>query len=407
MNQFDPGKASDYSSEVALGTDPQSSPLNETFNKERETLPEPTWDLYESLVLINKLIDAECTRLNVPTPKPLVIDQILFLKPWDFQAKWNCSPNIAGMTHFEETPRIDISDRSDNFNQLERIIEDEIDRALEELASSDTDSDQDLLDRAWEEAEKQFGECPEGEEGSYADKYVYDRLDELFLERDGYYLEMKRALSDKIDLLNRECRQHVLLHEALHVASKLAENQWGYSTYLPNERKIFESLNEAVTEKICHELSHERKLGREQLQELLDQYHELEYNDEFAITETVAELLPPSYEGDILVLDALIKRISLRQEVPNEMIWDRIKRGYFLGEKLHLAEIERVLEPGALRAYAFCQANSKNSELFLQYLEAESKEEQEQYFEQLLLSLPEGEQTRIRRLRERKLDSKL
>lgn len=378
-------------------------------------LPEASWKLSENLQMIHALLQQECTALGVAVPACIQENQIRILPKHEYEKKWAEFPKSIGIAYLDNGHFIDIKDERDDFKYLEHAIIWNAEYALERLASGSEDSDSSddaLCKEAWDEAEALYGSCPEGSEDEFFTEHVDQILKEKYKDRDEYYKMVIAETPKKIDRIHREMQRKVLLHESLHVASHVNQKftdtmseTWlsirvGYAIHRPEPRqKIFESLNEAVTEKLTRELLHEMKDATQVLQECIETYNDDEWSSDLQINEVAEKLLPPSYKKDIQLLEALIEKIAHTRNVPKQDIWSKIKKGYFSGEMLHLREIERVLEPGALRLYASCSADSNDSDAFLRYLNATSKAEKNQLFQQMLARLPEWEQKKIRHAR--------
>ncbi len=170
---------------------------------------------------------------------------------------------------------------------------------------------------------------------------------------------------------SREQFAHLMMHEALHPRGfqryygNAATDTWlnsrtGSAIITPRQKAVnnfrteplryFGSLNESVVEALALEL-----LQQEGHAAAVDNYGE-----------------------DRKLLQDILRIIARKNGVEIMDVWRTFKRSNFTGELMHLRELERALEPGALRLYAHVDAgNSKMIAGMREYLTATDPSEKE------------------------------
>ncbi len=152
-----------------------------------------------------------------------------------------------------------------------------------------------------------------------------------------------------------------MLHESLHMASfgkyyfdseeknkklKLKSYRSGY--FLQERRgeahSHFKGFNEAITDKIVKEIF---------------ATHRDEILEEFNVTpEEQRSVL--YYNEYINILNVIIAGIAKKTNESEDLIWWKIKRGYFTGEMMHLREIEKIYGKNSLKVLAMLGGDATN-----------------------------------------------
>ena len=153
---------------------------------------------------------------------------------------------------------------------------------------------------------------------------------------------------------------HVQLHEMTHAISKakhivevneaddgndmkVQQYRSGYYFVSKKYPEGFVAFNEAVTEKLTCELM-DRKV--DYIRARMSVYG----SDKSYVS------FKDHYKEQIKVLDAIIERVAEYKREAVTQTWDRLKRGYFSGEMMHLRDIERAIGRGMLRKLAGMQS---------------------------------------------------
>lgn len=178
-------------------------------------------------------------------------------------------------------------------------------------------------------------------------------------------------------------------HEAVHMASYHAhelvnikgreKTQFGTYRigYDISTSSRFQRFNEGVTELITLEL--------------LDDHRE-EMEKEFPVSEKEKEAASIKYYNfEINLLQKIIVGISQRHGEALELVWDRIKRGFFSGHMMHLRGVERVFGPGALIVLAALDdklppglSGDEDQQLTMRFFTTSDEAEKEEIAEKLL-----------------------
>lgn len=162
-----------------------------------------------------------------------------------------------------------------------------------------------------------------------------------------------------------------MLHEALHVLSfekyflnthgELHLYRQGYEVMNPEvEHSNFGGLNEMIVDKLAA---------------ILFFRHAKELVEEFKVKHKTIRGYDPA------ILDKIIEKVATTKGEKQSEVWQRLKRGLFTGEMMHLKDIERTFGKGSFRVIAFYKCGIEgvpDEELrnkILRYLETNDEEE--------------------------------
>lgn len=207
------------------------------------------------------------------------------------------------------------------------------------------------------------------------------------------YFEAQRAMYINAETFSKRMEKYyATLHEATHAAAvhqtrvkekdgkpKIAVLKCGYgTTYLSEKGKFiyqFNGFNEAVTEKITRETATK---------------HQEEIAKEFGLSKEEMISVPDCYGDFLKILDAAVKKTAEKSSETEEAVWEKIKKGYFEGEMMHLREIERACGAGALRILAAIgespdfASRRQTSEMILIYFQTEDEAEKDEIADLIL-----------------------
>ncbi|HOX10980.1 MAG TPA: hypothetical protein P5323_00485 [Candidatus Moranbacteria bacterium] len=176
-------------------------------------------------------------------------------------------------------------------------------------------------------------------------------------EKSNKYLERTKEAYGSADI----CRLHNLIHEETHAISKnvcigweqsfiypenpargeMGQEQSGYynsSRYgnLPYEGyggNAFNTLNEAVAEKISREITLEyiafSNWPKDEVKKFEESYKQ-------------GSLL--HYKQEVIMLNAIIRKISENNKISEQTIWDALKKGFIKGERFESHEVVKLFE---------------------------------------------------------------
>lgn len=192
--------------------------------------------------------------------------------------------------------------------------------------------------------------------------------------------------NNKVILKNRFGFLKTLLHESIHHAGHLKSyvvkskekdyfNPYrsGYkiiNRFDKKERIILEGFNEGVVERLTRELIEK---NREYIEKNL-KISEQEKNNNIQKTH--------SYDLNVDLIKVLTESLSKKEEVPEQQVWDRFKRGHFTGEMMHLRSIEKLYGKGSLRVLGVFGDKKKKEEI-IGYFTTSSPEERKKMYEDM------------------------
>lgn len=191
--------------------------------------------------------------------------------------------------------------------------------------------------------------------------------------------------NNKDVLKNRFGFLKTLLHESIHHAGhlksyvKLKEKDYfnpyrsGYkiiNRFDKKERIILEGFNEGVVERLTRELIEKnRKYIEEELK-----ISEKEKNNNIQKTH--------NYDLNVDLVKVLSTSLSKKEEIPEQEVWDRFKRGHFTGEMMHLRSIEKLYGKGSLRVLGALGDKNKKDKI-ISYFTTSSPEERKKMYEDM------------------------
>lgn len=185
--------------------------------------------------------------------------------------------------------------------------------------------------------------------------------------------------------INRELLQfETLLHEMIHMAgaqkyqvtsqNMVGSYRIGYASYTHESAEpMLKGFNEAVVEAITMTLI--RKNAALLQKDIGADFLQIEESD----------LYPYLYHTQMLAL--IIKRISELKNEKVEQVRDRIFRGHFTGDMMHLRDIEKAYGKKALRVIALWGDNEDDTETqneIVRYLKEPSQEKRDALAESIL-----------------------
>lgn len=201
-------------------------------------------------------------------------------------------------------------------------------------------------------------------------------------------IEESAAFINNGTMDNRWKKYIVIAHEIIHLASwfsiyaekkeklyRLHSAGYRYEHDSESDHFHFHGLNEAVTQKMAEEFFHDQR------QRIIR---------DFKFTPGEKRKIKPAYRENIAVLDLVISKIAQSKNEDPDSVWQRMKRGYFSGEKMHLRDIEKVFGKGSLRVLGAMSSQEKElpgedmDELFVQFFEAEDDTERERIAKKIL-----------------------
>lgn len=183
---------------------------------------------------------------------------------------------------------------------------------------------------------------------------------------------------------------HSYSHKKYHVdrtKQRLGNYRTGYvaRNFAKDENPEFFFFNEAVTEAMTREL-------------LLKNKDRLDETFGFSDEEWNAWSSP--FETERQILDRIVEGVASHKGEEPSVAWNRMKRGAFTGNMMHLRDVERAFGKGTLRVVAFMGGGIKTGGLretlqqrdynlkVLDYLNAKDEEEREKLSEELSSYIP-------------------
>ncbi len=190
--------------------------------------------------------------------------------------------------------------------------------------------------------------------------FSHEEFIKKFGERDAninaiYKAGTNAAFFDKETPGSRLRFYKALLHEMIHIASIhkfyaelkndnviVPSYRTGYTITDPRKKEKenlehFRWLNEAIVDKITMEIINK---------------HQTELRKELKINDEEENESLGSYYPSLGALNELIKELSKRKGESESNIWQKIKRGQFTGEMMHLRDVEKYLGKGELERLA-------------------------------------------------------
>ena len=195
------------------------------------------------------------------------------------------------------------------------------------------------------------------------------------------------TLSLNVNVDERLKRFATILHEMIHIAGHskfqirtdgaLDSYRMGYSTIEHDgKEELFKGLNEAVTEGFVMRilLSHKDELEKEFGEKAFLSDEEHLY----------------AYEYYIKMLGLIITDIAVNKDENPKIVQDRLFKGYFTGEMMHLRDIEKTYGKDGLRVIAQWgkggtpDEQAKITNTVVRYLKAKNQTEKEALVQEIL-----------------------
>jgi len=161
--------------------------------------------------------------------------------------------------------------------------------------------------------------------------------------------QTKAVYIDKGDFHRLRIYEH-MLHEIIHTAAfhkfhadvknRMIKNYrtgYGFKDPRTNGHEIFYRFNEAVVDKTTYEIL--RKHADELMQKL-------------SITPEEIKVSQFIYNPFVNILDKIIQRIADKKGESETAVWQKLERGQFTGEMMHLRDIEKYIGKGLLKKLA-------------------------------------------------------
>jgi len=152
---------------------------------------------------------------------------------------------------------------------------------------------------------------------------------------------------------------HLASHQSFHITKEESKKHSAYRGGYENNNNLnedyphthFWGFNEAVVEHTAQNILHENSL-------LLN----AKFNINVAINIGNSKKLQGSYKAQRKVLQNIIYGVAEAQKISPTKVWEKIEKGQFTGEMMHLREIEKVYGSGSLRILASMDASAPTEE---------------------------------------------
>ena len=113
----------------------------------------------------------------------------------------------------------------------------------------------------------------------------------------------------------------------------------------------FLGFNEAITEKITSEM--EGKYFEDILEEL-------GFSEDEMFEVKCGSSMAPAYQNQVDIINIIIEKIAKTKNEDEQVVWQRIKKGYFTGNMMHLRDVEKACGKGSLRMLAAIDSGMKD-----------------------------------------------
>lgn len=230
-----------------------------------------------------------------------------------------------------------------------------------------------------------------GEFKTESQKIILKREEESFKEKTKNYIS--DLLGKEVDSSrNRYSFLKTLLHETIHhyghisyhadiENKKVSTYRTGYAmdnTFNKEENhEHFSGFNEGVVERLTRELLDEN-------QEFITKKLKIDEKEK-ARSDT-----DNNYDFNVRLVEILTEKIAEHENVPEQDVWERFKKGHFTGEMMHLRSIEKLYGENSLRFIASIDDIIKNKKsdwtaaYILTYLNEEDPQRRKEIYEKHL-----------------------
>lgn len=155
----------------------------------------------------------------------------------------------------------------------------------------------------------------------------------------------------------------IIFHEAVHAASK--QKHWvqkeGDAIATESYRVGYRVTNRGNPEKQHEHLRGFNEGVVEMTTQSLFSEHAQEIKARLGITKSQVEETGFVYSESREVIREIIRTLALAQEIAEEEVWRKIRKGQFTGEMMHLRDIEYAYGKGALRVLDALEVRSDDS----------------------------------------------
>jgi len=182
--------------------------------------------------------------------------------------------------------------------------------------------------------------------------------------------------------------REVMFHEAVHMASfsrffkksdedVLKPYRTGYNLFNKGKGSHvhFRGLNEMITDAVAVEIIKK---------------HQNELVKKFKITDKEQNEGMDRYPR--VILETIIRKLAKKNNEKEEDIWNKFKKNMFIGNMIHLREIEKAFGRGSLRVLAALDCGTKRElsdsdayDKILEYFQTDSEKKREQIAEDVLI----------------------
>jgi hypothetical protein len=345
----------------------------------------------------NRRIRKKFKDLDLPVPKDISKEQVYLIDPEEFKKNKNIEETCLGYA------QINYNDKKILIKKEEILDDSSIGWLLDRHEDCRDPQRKDgggheIWDEWYEEAtaeayDKGFSRKDGEEEGRY-DEIV----DTVLNQRRKKYDEETMEQRDFLQNINNQWFLHVCIHEMLHlhgytkwkkdpILDIQITSRMGYETTINKKilrkmqfKKIggrnieneeykllhFQSLNEAVVEKMALSMSDKERMDME-------------------IADVAYECSTPTcYKKERTLLEKILKMIAEKQGRDMDEVWHDFQRAHMTGNLMHLRMIERALGKGALRLYAGLRTgDDKTHDMFVEFIETDNEKKKKKLFSKI------------------------